>query len=230
MRPSTISPSLQQQDPHLSTRITLTRELKLLHDLILDVGKDSATMLSLLISSLLIESEFISEKLAQYNQSTTEKIAQTELQAISILTLQQPLLKDLRFVLGCLRISDHQLRLTKHIIKFQQNGTLIENKDCIPAELKSAAENSHLMLQDTLKAFEFGSSNMAQKVIAKEREIDLLHDLAWKTLLLRLNQDAPDKIELDAQLLSLVRLLERIVDAITSIAKEVYFIHAGRRV
>ncbi|MDX1917990.1 MAG: PhoU domain-containing protein [Candidatus Caenarcaniphilales bacterium] len=226
-----MSESLErEQSPHLSTRITLTRELNQLVDLVSHAGQECFVALALSVSSLSIDASQIEQQVASIAEKVQLESAQLEKNCFTILTLQQPLLKDLRLVIGVLRMSPQFTRVAVYALRLVALSNLIQDKNLVPAELITISENCQLMLKDVLYAFKSGSAALAYELVNKDHEIDFLHDTSFKKIIQRIASDRKDLIEVDAQLLTIVRLLERIGDTVANISKEVYFIHSGKRI
>ena len=131
--------------------------------------------------------------------------------------------------MGALRISNHLVRIASYSARLVNISGLIEDKNCIPSELKTIAENCQLMLKDVLQAFQAGSIDLALELIKKDKDIDLLHDSSFQKIIRRMTNEEPALVAIDAQLLTSVRFLERTGDVIAAIAKEVYFVYTGQK-
>ena len=138
---------MEPSSPHLTTRLTLTRELNNLKDGILSIGQDCCQIIALMVSAFSLSSELLEDKVTEIYQRVQKQADQLENQCFAILSLQQPLLKDLRLVVGALRISNHLVRIASYSARLVNISGLIEDKNCIPSELKTIAENCQLMLK-----------------------------------------------------------------------------------
>jgi phosphate transport system protein len=214
--------------PQLTSRITLTRELNKLKEKISAIGQNCCSSLAMVISSFMANNDFLLHKVESLAKSVNQESEELELNCLTILSLQQPLLKDLRFVIGSLRISSYLTRISNYSKKLADNSGQID-REFIPEELVSIAESCQLMLIDALKAFSSGSTSLALELVEKDRELDLLHDSSFSKVIKRMTQEKAELIELDAQVLRSLRFLERIGDLIAAIAKEIYFIQTGKK-
>lgn len=220
---------MEPSNPHLTTRLTLTRELNNLKDSVLVIGDDCCQIIALMISSFSVSSNFMEDKVLEIYKKVQKETDELENQCFAILSLQQPLLKDLRLVVGALRISNYLVRIASYSKRLINISSLIENKNCIPSELQTIAESCQLMLQDVLRSFQSGSIDLALQLIKKDKDIDLLHDSSFQKIIKRMTQEDPALVTIDAQLLTSVRFLERTGDVIAAIAKEVYFVYTGQK-
>jgi phosphate transport system protein len=108
-------------------------------------------------------------------------------------------------------------------------NSLLDDSSAIPEELREIAENCHSMLQDALIAFDTGSVELANQLVERDRQIDLLHDSSSQKIIRKLARESTAYFETETHMLTSLRLLERTGDAIVSIAQEVNFIHSGQR-
>lgn len=220
---------MDSNSPHLTTRITLTRELNRLRDNVAAIGEECCQSLAFAVSSFSVSSEILEEKANDIAKRVELASDNVENDCLTILSLQQPLLRDLRLVVGTLRISNHLTRIGNYSARLIGISGLIPDKSLIPDELITIAETCQLMLTDVLKAFSSGSSPLALELVKKDKQIDLLHDSSFQKIIKRMTREQADLVEIDAQLLTSVRLLERSGDLIAAIAKEVYFIYSGKK-
>lgn len=220
---------MDSNNPYLTTRVTLTRELNRLRQNVFLIGEDCCKALSLTISSFTVSSELIENKVNETFSQVNQFADALENDCLTVLSLQQPLLRDLRLVVGVLRISNYLTRIADYSARLVKLSSLIENKELIPTELIAISENCQIMLADVLKAFNSGSISLALELVKKDEDINLLHDTSFQKLIRRMNKESAELVQVDANLLTCIRYLERIGDVIAAIAKEVYFIYSGKK-
>jgi phosphate transport system protein len=219
---------LEPNTPHLTTRVILTRELNILKESVISIGYDCCQLLALTVTSFSIYEDFIEVHVKELYNKIYFSADQLENRSLTVLSLQQPLLKDLRLVIGVLRISTQLTRLASYAARLVNIAGSTPNKAAIPSELITIAENCQLLLTDLLKAFDTGSISMALDLIKKEKQIDLLYDSSFQKIIKRMNSEGV-LLQQEAQMLTSARFLERIGDTLASIAKEVYFIYSGQK-
>ncbi len=220
---------MEPQHSNLTTRVTLTRELNQLKESIASIGDDCCQIISLAVSAFSVSSEILEKKVDELNKKVATEADALENHCFTILSLQQPLLKDLRLVVGTLRISAHLIRIASYSSRLVNISGQVPDKSSIPTELLTIAESCQLMLKDVLQAFNSGSTNLALELIKKDKEIDLLHDTSLQKIIRRMSTEGAELVQIDAQLLTSVRFLERTGDTIAAIAKEVYFVYTGQK-
>ncbi|MDX1920130.1 MAG: phosphate signaling complex protein PhoU [Candidatus Caenarcaniphilales bacterium] len=220
---------MDSNNPYLTTRVTLTRELNRLRQNVFVIGEDCCQALAFTVSSFTVSSQVIENKVNEIYTKVNQFSDSLENDCLTILSLQQPLLRDLRLVVGVLRISNYLTRIADYSARLVRLSGLIEDKSLVPSELVTISENCQIMLSDVLKAFNSGSISLALELVRKDEDINLLHDTSFQKLIRRMNKESADLVQLDANLLTCARYLERIGDVIAAIAKEVYFIYSGKK-
>lgn len=149
-------------------------------------------------------------------------------ECIRILVTRQPAASDLRFVLAMLKINTDLERIgdlsvniateTKHLCGKPHVKPLID----IPRMAAIAVE----MLRSTLDAITTMDSEIAKKVIARDKDIDDLNKQLFRELF-TIMMENPALISQAFSLIIIARLLERIGDHVTNIAERVVYFVEG---
>ena len=121
------------------------------------------------------------------------------------------------------RIADHAHRVGR--MAFWAGQDEIE----IPPQLAEMAGIVHRMMQDVLVSFVTDDAQKAQEVMAKDSQVNYLHDVLSKQLLSDLGAQDQEHAQMQAQFLFCARFLERMGDACVSVGKKIYFIVTGNR-
>jgi len=121
------------------------------------------------------------------------------------------------------RIADHAHRVGR--MAFWAGQDKVE----IPPELAEMTGVIHLMMQDVLLSFVADDEKKAQEVVAKDSQVNYLHDVLSKQLLSDLGAQDQASAQMRAQFLFCARFLERMGDACVSVARKVFFIVTGNR-
>ncbi|HEX7051616.1 MAG TPA: phosphate signaling complex protein PhoU [Longimicrobiales bacterium] len=152
-------------------------------------------------------------------------------QAISLLALQQPFAKDLRFITMAMKISNDLERVGDHAVNIAQEVEHLLETPRFPP-LPEIEEMTHLasaMLNDALAAFIRGDSETARATVLRDDRVDELHDNVFRILLTHMLED-PRRIGAGMDLLLVSRNLERIADLATNVAEDVVFLVEGRTI
>ena len=148
-----------------------------------------------------------------------------------LLALQQPMAVDLRAIVGAVkintdleRVGDLAVNIAEAAVRYLQHPPVKELID-IPRMALIAQE----MLRDALDAYVRRDVALAQRVLSRDDELDLLKSLVFRELLgYMLKDQSTIKASIDLILIS--RHLERIGDHATNIAEDVIFMVSARDV
>jgi len=148
-----------------------------------------------------------------------------------LLALQQPMAADLRAIVGGVkintdleRVGDLAVNIAEAAVRYLQHPPVKELID-IPRMALIAQE----MLRDALDAYVRRDVNLAQRVLTRDDELDLLKSLVFRELLgYMLKDQSTIKASIDLILIS--RHLERIGDHATNLAEDVIFMVSAQDV
>jgi phosphate transport system protein len=148
-----------------------------------------------------------------------------------LLALQQPMAVDLRAIVGAVkintdleRVGDLAVNIAEAAVRYLQHPPVKELID-IPRMALIAQE----MLRDALDSYVRRDINLAQRVLTRDDELDLLKSLVFRELLgYMLKDQSTIKASIDLILIS--RHLERIGDHATNLAEDVIFMVSAQDV
>jgi phosphate transport system protein len=151
--------------------------------------------------------------------------------AISLLALQQPMARDLRFITAAMKIGNDLERVGDHAVNIAEELEWLVKAAPFPAlpELEEMARLANAMLSDALNAFIHGNSALAREVVERDDRVDELHENNFRILLTHMMED-PRKITAGMDLFLVSGNIERIADLATNIAEEVVFFVEGRSI
>ena len=151
--------------------------------------------------------------------------------AISLLALQQPMARDLRFITAAMKIGNDLERVGDHAVNIAEELEWLLKAAPFPVlpELEEMARVANAMLSDALNAFIHGNSQLAREVVDKDDRVDELHENNFRILLTHMMED-PRKITAGMDLFLVSGNIERIADLATNIAEEVVFFVEGRTI
>ena len=151
-----------------------------------------------------------------------------EEECLRIMAVYQPLAKDLRFIVGILkmnndleRIGDLAVNIVKKVTIFTDKETSLSKEEgafFLPEMIQKVLR----MLKKSLDSFMKKDPELAQKVCEMDDEVDYLkHEM--KVIVLRKMKDNPEKIKVLSGILRNSYHLERIADLSTNIAEDVIY-------
>ena len=148
---------------------------------------------------------------------------------IDLLALQQPVAKDLRFIIASQKLNNDLERIGDHAVNIAQSALTL-------AELSGTASMGEItqmlgivgrMLRDALDAFIRLDSVLAEEVLQVEDRVDDLNRSMAKTVIGAIKANAMS-IETGMELARISRNLERVADLSTNISEEVVFLAQAR--
>lgn len=154
---------------------------------------------------------------------------EVEERCLAFLGLQQPVARDLRFLVASIRMSNDLERIGDHAVNIAQGAVSLSR---MPAdrpleELPRMAEGTIEMLRDSVTAWLKGDSALARQVCERDVEIDAFKARVFSRLSAQMVRD-PSSVPSALELLLVSRNLERVADLATNIAEEAIFVAEAR--
>ncbi len=213
----------------MTTRTPLRRDLTDLKQKVYILGEKCIEISDLYNSLLETYSNKLEERLIDITNEVKKESKELNDQCFLVLTLQQPLIKDLRFVIGSLQIV---LSLEKTTNYYLSTISLLSGVHIIKAEIKDPLKKMANAVTELLKvsltlylSFNLDPVKETTKLFS---EINYLHDLLYKQILKEVAQESGEKAQVEAQLLATIRSLEKTSDLITNIIEQVHYIIVGK--
>jgi phosphate transport system protein len=148
---------------------------------------------------------------------------------IWLMAKEQPVARDLRRIIGALKISseieriaDFGVNIAKSTIRSGNTNTLVDITN-----LDKMKDISITMLQKGLDSFINGDIKLAKEVGELDDEVDHYSDETYKTITSYLKEH-PEETDHLVQLLLINRYLERTADHITNIAESAAYLIKGQ--
>jgi len=160
------------------------------------------------------------------------KIDQLEIEieeeCLQIIARYQPLARDLRFIIGILkmnndleRIGDLAVNIVKKVIVFKNNETSLSQQKNTFNLTQMIDETLH-MLNKSIESFIKKDPALARDVCQLDDKVDVLKR-EMKVLVLHEMKESPDQMEQLVSILKNSSHLERIADLATNIAEDVIY-------
>ena len=149
---------------------------------------------------------------------------------MQLLALQQPMAKDLRRIIGILKISIDLERIGDLAVDVARVTTQSQNKIQITKleYIPRMADISKKMLEQSMEALMNSDADLARQVTKWDYEIDGLYVKA-RTKLLKIIIERPDVINEGTALLMVNRQLERTGDHICNICETIVYMVEAKR-
>ncbi|NLW82381.1 MAG: phosphate signaling complex protein PhoU [Desulfovibrionales bacterium] len=148
--------------------------------------------------------------------------------ALRLLALEQPVAGDLRFILGCMRISVDLERVADEAVNIAERSIMLSSRPPLPFQddVAEMGGKAMAMLQHAIQAFTSGNVEAALQVCSLDNEVDVLNHKNMRKVIEYMIHETP-AIERSVHTIILIRRLERIGDLATNIAESVVFISEG---
>lgn len=152
--------------------------------------------------------------------------------AVELLALQQPMARDLRFIIGAIKVSNDLERVGDHAVNIAESALQLagDSSISIPVpEIEVMARRARKMLADSLDAFIRGDGALGRQVCRDDDEVDSLNLSVFRVLLTHMMAD-PKTINPSLTLILVGRNLERIADLATNIGEDAVYLAEGKQI
>lgn len=150
---------------------------------------------------------------------------------LRLLALQQPLARDLRLLIACIKINadlermgDQAVNIAGHALRLAYQPPLQ-----LALDITTMTRVVEWMVQEAILAFESMDVLRAERVLVRDDEVDQMKEQHFRSLLASMVADR-ESIERALGFVLVTRSLERIADHATNIAEDVIFFVEGRDV
>lgn len=189
-------------------------------------------MIEQAVDALLHNDHGIAEMVVASDAEINALEVEIEQRAIALLALHQPMARDLRFIVGAIRVSNDLERIGDHAVNIAQSSLrLIEQRATLvpDPEIEDMARRARLMLSDALDAFLRSDGALGRQVCKADDAVDALHNSIFRILLTHMMEDART-ITPSLELLLVSRNLERVADLATNIGEDAVYLAEGKQI
>lgn len=207
-------------------------ELAQLKQKLLDMSAIAERLVERSIKALLDHDREVAEEVISGDKQVNEFEVEIEKRAIRLLALQQPMARDLRFLVGAIKIASDLERVGDHAVNIAQSAVRLVDYGgrLTPApEIEDMARRSRLMLSQGIDAFIRGDGALGREVCKADDAVDALHDSVFRSLLTHMMESARN-ITPSLELLLVSRNLERVADLATNIGEDAVYLAEGRQI
>ncbi len=207
-------------------------DLALLKQRLLDMSERAETLVEVAIDALLERDSEKARSVIAADRELDVLEVESENLAIALLALQQPMARDLRFLVGAIKVSSDLERVGDHAVNIAESALRIVDWRVagppVPA-LADMARHARAMLSDAIDAFIRGDGALGRAVRAADAQVDRLHEDIVSTLLASMTADAT-VIAPSLELLLVSRNLERVGDLATNIGENAVYLAEGKQI
>ena len=204
------------------------QELEELRMMILQMAALTERALQKSLQALLNRNTQLADEVVGGDQEINLLEVAVDRQSLRLLALDQPMARDLRFIVGCMRIAVDLERVGDQAVNIAERAQFLSTRPPLPANpaMEQLGEVALDMFKTVLQAFVNDNSDQAREVCQMDDTADELNVRILKDLLEYMGQDVP-AVERSVQTIIAARCLERVADQATNIAESVIFISKG---
>ncbi|MBA2238126.1 MAG: phosphate signaling complex protein PhoU [Lysobacter sp.] len=165
------------------------------------------------------------------NDEAIDALEQEVSHDVMKLALRGPMARDLRQILAAIRIASDIERIGDYAANVAKRSTALNMSPPLPqiSGLQSIGALAVTQVRDVLGAYRDGDVEAAQRVRARDADIDTAYTALFRELLTYMMEDARS-ITPCTHLLFMAKNIERIGDHATNIAENVWFLVRGEEV
>jgi len=199
---------------------------------LLDMSEHAELLVDQSITSLLERDRALADSVIAGDKVLNSLEIEIEQMAISLLALQQPMARDLRSIVGTIKVSGDLERVGDHAVNIAESALRLadEGGALTPSpELEDMARRARSMLRDSLQAFTNADGALGREVCKADDAVDALHNSVFRILLTHMMEDART-ITPSLELLLVSRNLERVADLATNIGEDAVYLAEGKQI
>jgi phosphate transport system protein len=204
------------------------QELEELKMTVLQMAAFSEKAMEKALQALFERNIALAEEVIQKDQDLNLLEVQVDRFILKLLALAQPMARDLRFIVGCMRIAVDLERIGDQAVNIAERAQYLSGRPPLPnfPALQELADTTMDMLRVALSAFVNLNVDQAMDVCQMDDEADELNVQILKDLMDYMVNDTP-AIQRAVQTIITARCLERVADHCTNIAESVFFVARG---
>jgi phosphate transport system protein len=213
----------------MPNRSSLDQELALLRGLIAEMANHVDEQFADAINALLQADTDLAQQVVDGDDAIDALELRIDEQCERIMALHAPVAVDLRMLIMAVKINTDFERIGDHCRNLSRNARhLVDAPGLLPqTRIPKMADMSRTMLREAEVAFLENDRLKARKVIARDLQVNRLHDETFATLVGML-KEGHEHAEALAHLLTVSKALERISDHTKNIAQGIVFMIEGR--
>jgi phosphate transport system protein len=207
-------------------------DLAVLGQRLLEMSDRAESLVDVAVRALIERDKPTAEAVILEDEALDQLEVETESLAISLLALQQPMARDLRFLVGAIKVSSDLERVGDHAVNIAQSVVrLVDSRAMVvplPA-IEDMARRSRTMLSQSLDAFIRADGALGRQVTRADDAVDAMHEGIFRVLLTHMMGDART-IGTSLELLLVSRNLERVADLATNIGENAVYLAEGTQI
>ncbi len=190
------------------------------------------SLVDLAVEALLTRDAGKAQAVVEGDRDVDELEVEIEGMCVELLALQQPMARDLRFVISAIKASSDLERVGDHAVNIAQSAQRIiaSRSDITPdAAIEDMARRARQMLGQAIDAFVRADGGLGRAVCLMDDEVDKLNDELFRIVVTHILED-PKTISMALELLLVGRNLERVADLSTNIGEDAVYLAEGKQI
>lgn len=213
-------------------RVTFERELASLRESLVRMGTMVESQIEAALDALRQRDGAAAEKVRNQDQYLNELFRQIREQVFMVMSTQQPVARDLRYLTGMQYIATELERMGDYAVRIaRMTRTLVALPDKpLRAEFGLIGELAIGQVHDILEALIDQNEPRAREISSRDSEVDRLYHRVFEDLIKEMGEGPTDT---DGALRAVTLLLvahnlERISDRVTNVAEDIVFLASGQ--
>jgi phosphate transport system protein len=207
-------------------------QLSALNGRLLAMSEKAEALVELSVDALLSKDQGKAEAVIEADRELDRMELELEGAALELLALQQPMARDLRFIVSTIKVTSDLERVGDHAVNIAQAALrLISQRTSITPdpEIEDMARRARSMLADAIDAFLRADGKLGRDVCSRDDQVDALHESVFRILLTHMMAD-PRTINPSLEFILVSRNLERVADLATNIGEDAVFLAEGKNI
>ncbi|MBM3908200.1 MAG: phosphate signaling complex protein PhoU [Gemmatimonadetes bacterium] len=207
-------------------------QLGALKQRLLAMSARAEELVELAVDALLTRDTGKAQAVIEADREVDAMELEVEQLAVELLALQQPMARDLRFLVSAIKVTSDLERVGDHAVNIAQCALRLHDLPTRVSPEPSMAEMARRargMLADAINAFVRADGTLGRDVCSRDDAVDAMHDALFRVLLTHMMAD-PRTINPGLELLLVSRNLERVADLATNISEDAVFLAEGKQI
>jgi len=207
-------------------------QLTALNRRLLAMSERAEALVELSVDALLTRDAGKAEAVIEADRELDTMELELESAALELLALQQPMARDLRFIVSAIKVTSDLERVGDHAVNIAQSAQRLAAQGATLSPdptLEDMARRARAMLSDAIDAFLRGDGALGRDVCSRDDQVDSMHEAVFRILLTHMMAD-PRTITLSVEYLNVSRNIERVADLATNIGEDAVFLAEGKTI
>jgi phosphate transport system protein len=205
------------------------QELTGLKEMLLRMAAAAEQSVADALKALVERNEELARKVDLEDAQLDRMEMEVDREGIQLIALRQPKASDLRFIIVAMKVATELERIGDQAVSIAHRAHELAKEPVIKplVDIPRMAVIVQKMTHDALDAFVYAKPDLAREVIARDNEVDTLHEQVRRELTSFMVED-PHTITRSLSLMTVARKLERIGDHATNLAEDIVYLYEAR--